>query len=161
MHLNMRLGTFFTTAALFSQSAVAHYKFPSLIVDGTPTPEFKYVRFNTNNINPLLDLTSIDLRCNEGGLASGPQTETAVVQAGSKVPRIYTTPFYHPYASANYPIGRIHSQQRHRSHRSLAGIYGQSTRGPLKLRCCRRGLVQDPRMGRRFHLWINQLASAW
>jgi hypothetical protein len=85
MHLNMKFSSFLTTAALFSQSAVAHYKFPALIVDGTPTPDFKYVRFNTNNINPILDLNSIDLRCNEGGLASGPQTETAVVQAGSTV----------------------------------------------------------------------------
>jgi hypothetical protein len=88
MHLNMKLSSFLTTATLFSQSAVAHYKFPSLIVDGTPTPEFKYVRFNTNNINPILNLNSIDLRCNEGGLASGTQTETAVVQAGSTVPYI-------------------------------------------------------------------------
>ncbi|KAF4151058.1 hypothetical protein CNMCM6936_004648 [Aspergillus lentulus] len=85
MYVNMKLSSLLTTAVLFSQSAVAHYKFPSLIVNGTPTPEFKYVRFNTNNINPLLDLNSIDLRCNEGGLASGPQTETAVVQAGSTV----------------------------------------------------------------------------
>jgi hypothetical protein len=72
-------------ALLFAGPAVAHYKFPALILNGAATPDFKYVRFNTNNINPLLDLNSIDLRCNEGGLASGPQTETATVQAGDTV----------------------------------------------------------------------------
>jgi hypothetical protein len=109
MHLNVKFNSLLTTVALFSQSAVAHYRFPSLIVDGTPTPEFKYVRFNTNNINPLLDLNSIDLRCNEGGLASGPQTETATVQAGSTVP-YKPPPSEYPHASANCPAGRFHSE---------------------------------------------------
>jgi hypothetical protein len=82
----MKLATIGTAGALlFAGSAVAHYKFPALILDGQATPDFKYVRFNTNNINPLLDLNSIDLRCNEGGLASGTQTETATVQAGDTV----------------------------------------------------------------------------
>ncbi|KAJ0415387.1 glycosyl hydrolase family 61-domain-containing protein, partial [Aspergillus carlsbadensis] len=70
---------------LFVGPALSHYKFPALILNGAATPDFKYVRENTNNINPLLDLDSIDLRCNEGGLASGPQTETATVQAGDTV----------------------------------------------------------------------------
>ncbi|KAF9885303.1 hypothetical protein FE257_013020 [Aspergillus nanangensis] len=82
----MKLTNLITSAAIcFSPAALAHYRFPALILDGSPTPDFKYVRENTNNINPLLDLNSIDMRCNEGGIASGPQTETAEVQAGAEV----------------------------------------------------------------------------
>jgi hypothetical protein len=43
------------------------------------------VRENTNNINPLMDVTSVNLRCNQGGLDSGSRTKTATVTAGSKV----------------------------------------------------------------------------
>jgi hypothetical protein len=63
----------------------AHYKWPALIINGQVTGDWQYVRENTNNINPLMDLSSTDLRCNEGGLASGPRTDTAPVAAGSKV----------------------------------------------------------------------------
>jgi hypothetical protein len=119
-HLNMKLSSLVTTAALFSQSAVAHYKFPSLIVNGTSTSEYKYVRFNTNNINPLLDLNSIDLRCNEGGLASGAQTETAVVQAGSTVPCAHSL----SRLSSDSLTGRLYAKQLHRPHRSLVGLHG-------------------------------------
>jgi hypothetical protein len=65
--------------------ALAHYKFPALIINDQATPDYKYVRENTNNINPLMDINSIDLRCNEGGLASGSRTQTATVTAGSKL----------------------------------------------------------------------------
>jgi hypothetical protein len=64
---------------------LGHYKWPALIVNGQVTGDWQYVRENTNNINPLMDLSSTDLRCNEGGLASGPRTKTVTVAAGSKV----------------------------------------------------------------------------
>ena len=66
-------------------TALAHYKWPALIINGAVTGDYQYVRSNTNNINPLLDLNSLDLRCNEGGLASGGATQTADVTAGAKV----------------------------------------------------------------------------
>jgi hypothetical protein len=71
--------------ACLSGSALAHYKWPALIINGTVTGDYQYVRQNTNNINPLMDINSIDLRCNEGGLASGGATQTADVNAGAKV----------------------------------------------------------------------------
>lgn len=69
--------------------ALAHYKWPALIVNGQVTGDWQYVRENTNNINPLFDLSSTDLRCNEGGLASGSRTATVPVAAGSKVSILY------------------------------------------------------------------------
>jgi hypothetical protein len=71
--------------------ALAHYKFPALIINDQVTPDYKYVRENTNNINPLMDINSIDLRCNEGGLASGSRTQTATVTAGSKVRALHSS----------------------------------------------------------------------
>ncbi|KAJ6440566.1 family 61 glycoside hydrolase [Purpureocillium lavendulum] len=62
-----------------------HYKWPAMIVNGKVTGDYQYVRENTNNINPLLDLKSTDLRCNEGGLQSASKTGTVSVSAGSKV----------------------------------------------------------------------------
>ena len=71
--------------ACLSGSAFAHYKWPALIIDGAVTPEYQYVRSNTNNINPVMDISSLAMRCNEGGLDSGSATQTANVNAGSKV----------------------------------------------------------------------------
>jgi hypothetical protein len=68
-----------------SPAVLAHYKWPAIIVDGEVTGDWEYVRENTNNINPVLDLDSEDVRCNEGGLASGPKTKTITVEAGSQV----------------------------------------------------------------------------
>ncbi|KAF9765514.1 hypothetical protein IL306_002184 [Fusarium sp. DS 682] len=65
--------------------ALAHYKWPALIIDDQVTADYQYVRENTNNINPLMDVTSVDLRCNQGGLDSGSRTKTATVAAGSKI----------------------------------------------------------------------------
>lgn len=127
-----------------AQKALAHYKWPALIVDGAITPDFKYVRENTNNINPLLDLNSVDLRCNEGGLASGPKTSTATVKAGSKVTQSKTTECR---ASINSITGWLHTEQQHWTHWSHAGIHGQGTRGSSCLGWVRQRLVQDQRMG--------------
>ncbi|KAL2131940.1 hypothetical protein VTI74DRAFT_4422 [Chaetomium olivicolor] len=71
--------------ACLSGMALAHYKWPALIIDGTITADYQYVRQNTNNINPVMDISSLDMRCNQGGLDSGSATHTAEVVAGSTV----------------------------------------------------------------------------
>jgi hypothetical protein len=43
---------------------------------------------NTNYNSPVTDVTSTDLRCNTGGLASAVNTSTATVAAGSTVCQI-------------------------------------------------------------------------
>lgn len=42
-------------------------------------------RVNTNYNSPVQDVTSTDIRCNTGGLTSGPATNIATVIAGSTV----------------------------------------------------------------------------
>jgi len=76
--------------------ASAHYRFTSLIVDGTTTPAYKYVRQNTNYNSPVTDVTSNDIRCNVGGLASGPATSIASVTAGQKVGFALDQSIFHP-----------------------------------------------------------------
>lgn len=53
--------------------------------DGTVTAEYTYFRANTNTNSPVTDVTSTDLRCNVGGLASGVTTSTYTVKAGDTV----------------------------------------------------------------------------
>jgi hypothetical protein len=81
----MMLKTPFLGLLSICPSVLAHYKWPAIVVDGQVTGDWEYVRENTNNINPVLDLASKDLRCNEGGLSSGPKTKTIAVSAGSQV----------------------------------------------------------------------------
>ncbi|OAQ78564.1 family 61 glycoside hydrolase [Purpureocillium lilacinum] len=81
----MKLTTGFAGLLSVAPTVYAHYKWPAMIIKGQVTGDYQYVRENTNNINPLLDLNSLDLRCNEGGLASASKTGTVTVSAGSKV----------------------------------------------------------------------------
>ncbi|KAJ6571400.1 glycosyl hydrolase family 61-domain-containing protein [Mycena capillaripes] len=63
----------------------AHYTWPNLIVGGTNTSTWQYVR-QTNNwqdLNPAMDVTSTDIRCYDS-LQSG-TASTATVAAGSTV----------------------------------------------------------------------------
>ncbi|KAG8968508.1 hypothetical protein FRC03_007159 [Tulasnella sp. 419] len=78
------LATLAAFAALVHPVA-AHYQFSQLIVNNTVTDNMLYVRQNTNINSPVTDVTSVDLRCNVGGLASGATTSTATVVAGSTV----------------------------------------------------------------------------
>ncbi len=55
-----------------------------MIVNGSTTPDFAYVRRNTN-LNDFVSMTSLDFRCNVGGQASAKSTRVATVEAGSKV----------------------------------------------------------------------------
>ncbi|CAE7148191.1 unnamed protein product, partial [Rhizoctonia solani] len=67
-------------------SALGHYRFYKYIdASGSVTGEYVYVRANTNTNSPVTDVTSADLRCNVGGLASGSSTSTATVAAGATV----------------------------------------------------------------------------
>ncbi|CAE6434783.1 unnamed protein product [Rhizoctonia solani] len=73
-------------ALAFIQPALGHYRFYKYIdASGTVTGEYVYVRSNTNTNSPVTDVTSTDLRCNVGGLASGSSTSIAAVAAGSTV----------------------------------------------------------------------------
>ncbi|CAE6508994.1 unnamed protein product [Rhizoctonia solani] len=65
------------------QPVLGHYRFYKYIdSSGTVTGEYVYVRANTNTNSPVTDVTSTDLRCNVGGLASGSATSIATVAAG-------------------------------------------------------------------------------
>ncbi|KAF3004615.1 hypothetical protein E8E14_008578 [Neopestalotiopsis sp. 37M] len=69
-------------AALAAQGASAHYIFTTFSPGTTKAAAYEYVRRNTNNNSPVLDLASNDLRCNVGG-ATGANTTTIEVAAGS------------------------------------------------------------------------------
>jgi hypothetical protein len=73
----------------------AHYFFDTLVIDGVETTPNQYVRSNTRpaKYNPTKwkntrdDMTPDmpDFRCNKGSFTFAAQTETAEVQAGSKL----------------------------------------------------------------------------
>ncbi|KAF7436065.1 hypothetical protein PC9H_002891 [Pleurotus ostreatus] len=81
----MRGFTLLSALVALASGVSAHYRFTSLIVGTTTTSPYQYVRSNTNSNSPITDVTSNDLRCNAGGLASGPSTQTATVSAGTTV----------------------------------------------------------------------------
>ncbi|KAK2760167.1 hypothetical protein FQN54_002234 [Arachnomyces sp. PD_36] len=82
-------------ALAFANGAFAHYRFTKLILDGSPTADYQYVRQNTNHNSPVTDVTSDDIRCNEGGLESGSSTEVATVAAGATVGFALDQAIYH------------------------------------------------------------------
>ncbi|KAK2810363.1 hypothetical protein FQN50_003094 [Emmonsiellopsis sp. PD_5] len=86
----------------FVDSAAAHYRWTSLIIDGEVTGEYQYVRSNTNMNSPVTDVMSNDIRCNTGGLESGADTEVATVQAGSTVGFKVDSTLGHPGPVAVY-----------------------------------------------------------
>jgi len=55
-----------------------------LIINGSVTPDFTYVRKNSN-IKDFVSMTNLDFRCNVGGQASAKSTRVATVEAGAKV----------------------------------------------------------------------------
>lgn len=74
------------------QVSYCHYAFPYLIVNGTVSPQWKYVRdvgydpdkgTEIGKTWPLYDVTSSDIICNrEAG--AGPKTATATINAGDQ-----------------------------------------------------------------------------
>ncbi|KAF2400768.1 hypothetical protein EJ06DRAFT_521468 [Trichodelitschia bisporula] len=81
-------------AVLLSYAAEAHYIFQAVSTSGAKGAEYQYVRHNTNRNSPVVDLASLDLRCNVGG-SSGASTETLPVAAGSSVTWTADTAVYH------------------------------------------------------------------
>ncbi|ESK95699.1 glycoside hydrolase family 61 protein [Moniliophthora roreri MCA 2997] len=64
-----------------------HYTFPNLIVNGTATGEWEYVRMTANHIDqePLTDVTSDGVRCFEDPSAVPGDAGIVTVTAGSEV----------------------------------------------------------------------------
>ncbi|GME23006.1 Cellulose-growth-specific protein [Neofusicoccum parvum] len=95
--MQFTLSTIAAVAALVP-SISAHYCFNRLVVDGTvvDAEPYEYVRKNTNSNSPVTDVTSNDLRCNVGGLASGSTTKTYEVAAGSEVGFALDSTIGHP-----------------------------------------------------------------
>ncbi|KIY51539.1 hypothetical protein FISHEDRAFT_56680 [Fistulina hepatica ATCC 64428] len=78
------------------QGVSAHYTFPSLVVNGTDTEDWVYVRM-TNNYDsqaPVTDVTSEDLRCYDS--ATNATAKTATVAAGSNLGIMSDSSIYHP-----------------------------------------------------------------
>ncbi|KDQ52694.1 glycoside hydrolase family 61 protein [Jaapia argillacea MUCL 33604] len=76
-------------------STLAHYTFPSLIVGGTTTTAWEYVR-ETNNYNsqaPVTNVNSTDIRCYTS--ATNAVASTATVAAGSSIGFACDNTMYH------------------------------------------------------------------
>ncbi|KAK7054394.1 hypothetical protein VNI00_003588 [Paramarasmius palmivorus] len=84
---NMRSFLAAAVAAVAVSSVFGHYTFPNLIVDGTATGEWEYVRMTANHIDqgPLTDVTSAGVRCFEDSSTVPADVGVATVTAGSKV----------------------------------------------------------------------------
>jgi len=81
----------------------AHYTFPNLIVNGTTTAAWQYVRetANYNSQGPVTDVTSSAIRCYENSASSATSAGIATVVAGSTVMFEADNSIYHPgYLSA-------------------------------------------------------------
>ncbi|EIN14756.1 hypothetical protein PUNSTDRAFT_154791 [Punctularia strigosozonata HHB-11173 SS5] len=66
----------------------AHYTLPDLIVNGTTSTDWQYVRITENHYSngPITDVTDEEFRCYELDMQNTPeQTSTATVAAGSTV----------------------------------------------------------------------------
>ncbi|KAL0941528.1 endo-beta-1,4-glucanase D 9 [Colletotrichum truncatum] len=68
-------------------SALAHYNFERLIVNGNDTGPYEYVRRTTNSNGPIEDVTSLSMVCNQGGLDADIMAATNIhtVAAGDEV----------------------------------------------------------------------------
>ncbi|EKD20293.1 fungal cellulose binding domain-containing protein [Drepanopeziza brunnea f. sp. 'multigermtubi' MB_m1] len=78
---------------LASQTS-AHYIFNQFSSAGIKYPVYQYIRQNTNMNSPVIDLTSTDLRCNQGGVTGG-NTQTITIAAGSSFTFTSDTAVYH------------------------------------------------------------------
>jgi len=94
--------SFLAAAAALVDVAMGHYRFYEFIFNNAITGQYEYVRQNTNDNSPVTDITSTDMRCNVGGLASGPTTSVATVEAGAVVGFEVDLAIYHPGPLAVY-----------------------------------------------------------
>ncbi|KAL3480476.1 glycoside hydrolase [Aspergillus californicus] len=68
-------------------SALAHWNFASLVVNGEETEEYKYVRSTKNSNSPVTDVSSDDIICNVGGIDDDilAATDTYTVAPGDEI----------------------------------------------------------------------------
>ncbi|KAG0646442.1 putative endo-beta-1 [Hyphodiscus hymeniophilus] len=90
----MKSFTAFAVGLVLAGHASAHYIFERFTYGGTEYPVYQYIRPNTNDNSPITDLTSDDLRCNQGG-ESGAGTEIITVQAGASFSFTTDVAVYH------------------------------------------------------------------
>ncbi|KAL3425827.1 fungal cellulose binding domain-containing protein [Phlyctema vagabunda] len=87
------LAGIFVGFTALATNASAHYIFNTLTANGVKNSVYQYIRPNTNNNSPVIDLASNDLRCNVG--ATGSSTQTVAVAAGSSVSFTSDVAVYH------------------------------------------------------------------
>ncbi|KZL69540.1 glycosyl hydrolase family 61 [Colletotrichum incanum] len=99
----MRSFAFLAAAAIVPQ-AMAHYVFPTLIVNGEETERYQFVREAKNSNSPVEDVTSEGIVCNIGGNDDDvlAKTETKAVNAGDELGFIVENDMGHPGPLAVY-----------------------------------------------------------
>lgn len=90
----MKTFTALAALSLAASEVSGHYIFQTFGVGSTKNPAFKYIRPNSNYNSPVTDLSSNDLRCNEGG-ATGASTDVLELKAGDSFTFGTDTPVYH------------------------------------------------------------------
>ncbi|THV04343.1 hypothetical protein K435DRAFT_817001 [Dendrothele bispora CBS 962.96] len=98
----MKLATSSIAAALFMQSASAHYIWTTLVTDTTST--MAAIRQPVNN-SPVTDVTSGDITCNAN---PSPASDTVEVAAGSDITFLLDNTLYHQGPAAIY-LGKVPS----------------------------------------------------
>ncbi|GJC91415.1 glycosyl hydrolase family 61 [Colletotrichum higginsianum] len=99
----MRSFAFLAAAAIVPQ-AMAHYVFPTLIVNGEQTERYQFVREAKNSNSPVEDVLSEGIVCNKGGNDDDvlAKTETKAVNAGDELGFIVENDMGHPGPLAVY-----------------------------------------------------------
>ncbi|KAG8914162.1 hypothetical protein FRC01_004194 [Tulasnella sp. 417] len=80
-------------AAVLVPQVAAHYRWTSLIVNGTTTAQYQYVRPYTNMNSPVTDVSSSAFTCN---LGSSPAPGIASVKSGTEIGFASDIPIGHP-----------------------------------------------------------------
>ncbi|KAL9616255.1 MAG: hypothetical protein Q9160_008861 [Pyrenula sp. 1 TL-2023] len=100
------------SAALYG-SAMAHFNFEALIVNGAATQPYEYVRRVTNSNSPVTSVDDPNIRCNVGGTnGTWSNTKTQAVNAGDKIGFTINSEIGHPgpvnvYLSQNSGSGDL------------------------------------------------------
>lgn len=96
----------------FANTALAHYRFTHLVVNGAKVgSDYQYVRENTNYNSPVTDVNSNDIRCNTGTQANAAKTSTYTVAAGSTVGLGLDQAVYHQSVTGE-PLARAVPQDK-------------------------------------------------
>jgi hypothetical protein len=98
----MKTFAFLAAVSALTSQVSAHYIFQQITYGGTKYPVYQYIRKNTNYNSPITDVTSNDLRCNEGGAPGTAAGGTLSVTAGSSFTITADTPVYHNGPIAMY-----------------------------------------------------------